>query len=160
MNLQLEVIYPALRKIKRFLATNKQHNVEKARDCVSDITKSIFDAAPLGIDLDGTIDEAPEFFSMLSKIWPGFVYIVTYRQDYEKACSDIKSYGVRADKVILADKLDKSSIIKEYGIKYYIDDMDECLINMPEDVTVFKIRNGGNFDDGKWLYSTITGRQL
>jgi hypothetical protein len=38
--------------------------------------------------------------------------------------------------------------------------MDECLINMPEDVTVFKIRNGGNFDNGKWLYSNITGRQL
>jgi hypothetical protein len=67
---------------------------------------------------------------------------------------------VHADRVILADKLDKSSIIKEYGIKYYIDDMDECLINMPEDVTVFKIRNGGNFDNGKWLYSNITGRQL
>ena len=159
-NLDLSVIYPALRKIKRFLATNRQCDLERARDCVADINKSIFDAGPLGIDLDGTIDEAPEFFSMLTKIWPGFVYIVTYRRDYEKACNDIKSHGVHADRVILADKLDKSSIIKEYGIKYYIDDMDECLINMPEDVTVFKIRNGGNFDDGKWLYSNITGRQL
>ena len=158
--MQLDVIYPALRKTKRFLATDRQCDVEKARDCVSDITKNIFDAAPLGIDLDGTIDEAPEFFSMLSKIWPGFVYIVTYRRDYEKACSDVKSYGVYADKVILADKLDKSSIIKKYGIKYYIDDMDECLSNMPEDVTVFKIRNGGNFDDGKWLYTKSTGQEL
>jgi hypothetical protein len=159
-NVDLGVIYPALRQIKRFLAVNKQYYLERARDCVADINKSIFDAGPLGIDLDGTIDEAPEFFSMLTKIWPGFVYIVTYRRDYEKACNDIKSHGVHADRVILADKLDKSSIIKEYGIKYYIDDMDECLINMPEDVTVFKIRNGGNFDNGKWLYSNITGRQL
>jgi hypothetical protein len=159
-NVDLGVIYPALRQIKRFLAVNKQYYLERARDCVGDINKSIFDAGPLGIDLDGTIDEAPEFFSMLTKIWPGFVYIVTYRRDYEKACNDIKSHGVHADRVILADKLDKSSIIKEYGIKYYIDDMDECLINMPEDVTVFKIRNGGNFDNGKWLYSNITGRQL
>jgi hypothetical protein len=159
-NVDLGVIYPALRQIKRFLAVNKQYYLERARDCVGDINKSIFDAGPLGIDLDGTIDEAPEFFSMLTKIWPGFVYIVTYRRDYEKACNDIKSHGVHADRVILADKLDKSSIIVEYGIKYYIDDMDECLINMPEDVTVFKIRNGGNFDNGKWLYSNITGRQL
>src|SRR4051812_46263292 len=44
------------------------------------------DSVPaLGIDLDGTIDQDPGFFSRLSEFWPGPVYIVTYRHDREKA---------------------------------------------------------------------------
>lgn len=44
----------------------------------------------------------------------------------------------------------------------FFDDMDEVLLHVPQDVTVFKVRNEGNFcfETRKWLYSTIAGRQL
>ena len=31
----------------------------------------------IALDLDGTIDEAPEFFRVLSECWPGKVYVIT-----------------------------------------------------------------------------------
>ncbi len=33
----------------------------------------------LRLDRDGTIDEAPEFFRLLAGMWPGPVYVITYR---------------------------------------------------------------------------------
>lgn len=35
-------------------------------------------------------------------------------------------------------------------------------MHIPEDITVLKIRNGGNFDaeSRQWLYSAATGRQI
>jgi hypothetical protein len=40
--------------------------------------------------------------------------------------------------------------------------MDEVITHIPEDVMVFKVRNGGNFcsDSGKWLYSKNTGKLI
>ena len=67
---------------------------------------------------------------------------------------------IHYDKVILVNSLDKSDTIRKYKIKFYIDDQDECLMNIPNDVTVFKIRNGGNFNNKKWLYSTDTGELI
>ncbi len=42
----------------------------------------------------------------------------------------------------------------------YIDDQDECLMDIPPEVTVFKIRNDGNFEESKWLYSSRTGSNI
>lgn len=36
--------------------------------------------------------------------------------------------------------------IAKRGITVYVDDQDEILMHVPEDVTVLKIRNGGNYD--------------
>jgi hypothetical protein len=47
-------------------------------------------------------------------------------------------------------------------LKSIFDDMDEVITHIPEDVMVFKVRNGGNFcsDSGKWLYSKNTGKLI
>ena len=117
----------------------------------------------LGLDLDGTIDEAPEFFRTLSKVWPGEVFVITYRNDQAKAEADVAKFGIQCDEVILVSSFDgKAEVIANRGISIYFDDQDEMLLNIPENVTVLKIRNGGNYDyeERKWLYSEETGRMI
>ncbi|MFG0333649.1 MAG: hypothetical protein ACF8TS_09835 [Maioricimonas sp. JB049] len=127
------------------------------------LIQSLFDAPAIGIDLDGCIDEAPEWFRTLSFVWPGNVYVITYRRDAEKARRDVASFGIRCDEVILVDRFDaKATVIAERNIAVYFDDQDEMLLHVPEGVTVLKIRNGGNYDfeERKWLFSDQTGRQV
>lgn len=48
---------------------------------------------------------------------------------------------------------DKARLCRELEIDVYFDDQDECIQDVGERTTVFKIRNGGNFDfdERKWL---------
>jgi hypothetical protein len=120
-------------------------------------------APAIALDLDGTIDEAPEFFRLLSESWPGKVYVITYRSDQAKAERDVAKFGIRCDEVILVSRFDeKADVIAERGISVYFDDQDEMLMHIPEGVTVLKIRNGGNYDfeARKWLFSDVTGRMI
>lgn len=120
-------------------------------------------APAIALDLDGTIDEAPEFFRLLSESWPGKVYVITYRSDQAKAERDVAKFGIRCDEVILVSRFDeKADVIAERGISVYFDDQDEMLMHIPKGVTVLKIRNGGNFDfeSRKWLFSDVTGRVI
>jgi len=119
-------------------------------------------APALGIDLDGTIDEAPDFFAEISNSWKGMVYVITYRDDEKKARDDAEKYGVRVDAVILVKSFEeKSRKIKELGITCFFDDMDEVLQHVAPECKVFKVRNEGNFDfeSKRWLYSKSTGEQ-
>jgi hypothetical protein len=121
------------------------------------------DSPSIGIDLDGTIDEAPEFFRLLTNLRPGRIYVITYRDDYARAVADVQRHGIKYDQVVLVDSFrEKAARITELGISVYFDDMDEMLMHIPEGVAVMKIRNGGNFDYAlrKWLYSKQTGREL
>lgn len=49
----------------------------------------------LGIDIDGCVDECPIFFRILTKCWPGKVFVVTYRADEAKARADLEGRGIR-----------------------------------------------------------------
>ena len=115
----------------------------------------------IGIDLDGTIDEAPIFFQMLTHRWPGRVFIITFRNDRQKAEERLAELGIRYDELVLVRSHEaKAEVIREQGILIYFDDQDEALQNIPHQVCVFKVRNGGNFDfiQQRWLYSERTGR--
>ena len=117
----------------------------------------------IGLDLDGCIDEAPDFFRPLSELWPGKIFVITFRHDYGKAKAYIDSFGIRYDEIILVQRFeDKAVVIENKGIGVYFDDQDEMLMHIPEGVTVLKIRNGGNFnaDTKQWLYSATTGREI
>jgi hypothetical protein len=116
----------------------------------------------LGMDLDGTVDEAPAFFRFLAGSWPGKIYVLTYRDDKVKAETAAAAFGVHAEVILVNTFSEKAARIRELGIKVFFDDMDEVLLHIPEDVAVFKVRNGGNFcfDTRKWLYSKSTGRQI
>lgn len=117
----------------------------------------------IGIDLDGCIDEAPTFFQILSKVWPGEVFVITYRNDLEKAKRDAESFGIQCTEVVMVSSFEqKAEEIAKRNIFVYFDDQDEILMHVKDGVTVFKIRNGGNYDfeDRKWLYSDQTGRTV
>jgi len=151
---QLNLLYNGIKS-----AINKQDF--KGRSAQARLfTKYICDCLPtLGLDIDGTIDENPQFFSHLSQSYPGRVVIITYRKDKQKAINDVTKHGIYFDQIVLVNSLsDKARVIKEEGVKIYFDDQDECIINIPSDVTVLKVRNGGNFVDGKWLFSNETGK--
>lgn len=117
----------------------------------------------IGIDLDGCIDEATPFFKALTHSWPGKTYVITFRSDAEKARRDVEGFGIKCDEVVLVSSFEaKADVIAEKGVSIYFDDQDEILMHIPEGVSVFKIRNGGNycFDSRKWLFSSTTGRQI
>jgi hypothetical protein len=121
------------------------------------------DVTAIGLDLDGCIDEAPGFFAPLSQIWPGHIYVITYRRDHDKAKQYVDSFNIRYTELILVQRFeDKATVIADKNIGVYFDDQDEMLMHIPVGVTVMKIRNGGNFDadSRQWLYSSITGRQI
>lgn len=126
------------------------------------LTKALTVPIPaLGLDLDGTIDENPLFFGILSRTWPGKVYVITYRNDYAKASDDLAGFGIHYDAIVLVSSFaQKAEKIRELQIGVYFDDMDEVITHIPDSVTVVKVRNGGNFDAGKWLYSPATGKEV
>lgn len=116
---------------------------------------------PIAFDIDGTIDQAPEFFSILSNIWPGKVYIITYREHRAKAITELESIGIRFDDLVIVNSMEeKGQVLVDNNIRVYIDDMDEVITNIPESVVVLKMRNGGNYKAGKWLYSGKTGTKV
>lgn len=116
----------------------------------------------LGIDLDGCVDES-SFFQILSHVWPGDVIVVTFRNDRDKAIADLEKHGIRfTDVVLVSSFAQKSEVIAERGISYYIDDQPEMLKNVPANVGVMLFRNEGNFDfeDKKWMLSEQTGKLI
>jgi len=117
----------------------------------------------LGIDLDGTIDESPVFFSILSHVWPGKVYVITFRNDVDGIIEALKKFNIKVtDIVMVATFEQKAKEIDRLGISVFFDDMDECLKNVAPNCTVMKIRNEGNFDydDKLWVYSDKTGKLI
>ncbi len=115
----------------------------------------------LGLDLDGCITEAPEFFSAWTHYWPGKVIVITYRRDRAKAIADLDERNIRYDEVVLVDRFEaKAEVIAEYGVTLYVDDQPEMLKNVPAGVNVMLFRNEGNFDfaDQRWMLSQETGK--
>lgn len=121
------------------------------------------EAINLGLDLDGLLDEANDFFKLLASIWPGNVVVISYRNDVAKAEADLERLGIKYDELVLVDSFDaKSDVIAEKNVGVYFDDQPEMLKNIPESVHVFLYRNGGNFDfdERLWLFSDRTARLL
>jgi len=117
----------------------------------------------LGLDLDGVLDENPKFFAVLTDVWPGDVFIITFRDDKASAQADLALLGIKYTDVILVNSFaEKAKVIERLAIDVFIDDQDEVLMHVPESVTVLKLRNGGNYDatEKKWLYSRTTGRPV
>ena len=115
----------------------------------------------LGLDLDGVITDAPEFFAAWTHSWPGKVIVITYRRDRAKAIMDLDERNIRYDEVVLVDRFEaKAEVIAEYGVTLYVDDQPEMLKNVPAGVNVMLFRNEGNFDfaDQRWMLSQQTGK--
>jgi hypothetical protein len=117
----------------------------------------------LGLDLDGTITDAPDFFKQLVEGWGGPVYVITYRDDMASCVRDLERYGIEVTEIILVNSLpEKAEWINKLGITVFFDDMDEVTKYIPYTVKVFKPRNSGNYcyDTKRWLYTEDTGYEI
>jgi hypothetical protein len=122
----------------------------------------------IGLDLDGLLDEQTEFFAFLTAALRAsghFIAVLTYRDPHSRT----KTEAHLAELEIIYDELhfarslsDKGRLCRELKIDVYFDDQDECLQNVDATTTVFKIRNGGNFDfqERKWLSTSKLTRLL
>lgn len=122
----------------------------------------------VGLDLDGLLDERPDFFSFLTaalRLAGHFVAVLTYRdpESRQRTETQLTQWGIQYDELHFAHSLsDKGRLCRELAIDTYFDDQDECLQDVGEKTTVFKIRNGGNFDfeECKWLSTAKLTRLL
>jgi hypothetical protein len=122
----------------------------------------------IGLDIDGLLDERPDFFSFLShalRAGGHFVAVLTYRDPDSRSRTEgqLAAWGISYDELHFARSLsDKGRLCREARIDVYFDDQDECLVGVDEKTTVFKIRNGGNFDTaaGKWMSTAKLTRLL
>lgn len=114
----------------------------------------------IGLDLDGTIDQAPEFFSHLSACWQGDVHIITYRSDRQGVIRDLERYCIKSTHIHLVESFEaKAKIANEFQILMMFDDMPEVLKSFDKGQNVCLIRNEGNYDfqNGRWQLSHKTG---
>ena len=122
----------------------------------------------IGLDLDGLLDELPEFFALLTAAFRGqghFIAVLTYRDSdsRQRTEAQLAGWGVQFDELHFARSLrDKGRLCRELGIDVYFDDQDECLQDVDARTAVFKVRNGGNFDFAgrKWLSTAKLTRLL
>lgn len=122
----------------------------------------------IGLDIDGLLDERPDFFAFLSvalRAGGHFVAVLTYRDPTAsvKTEAQLAAWGIVHDELHFAASLaDKGRLCRELDIDVYFDDQDECVVEVDERTTVFKVRNGGNFDftAGKWLSTNRLTRLL
>jgi hypothetical protein len=120
----------------------------------------------IGLDIDGLLDERPDFFSFLSaalRAGGHFVTVLTYRDPASRSRTEdqLAAWGIAYDELHFARSLaDKGRLCRELTLDVYFDDQDECLACVDERTTVFKVRNGGNFDFDarKWLSTNALTR--
>jgi hypothetical protein len=108
----------------------------------------------IALDIDGTISQAPDFFAHLSQHWPGKVYVITFREDLKEAQTKLDNWGIRYDELIRTSvHVSKADLMETRAdIRYFFEDMDYAIQDVPEQITCFKVRNEENFDfdEGKW----------
>lgn len=122
----------------------------------------------IGLDIDGLLDERPDFFSFLSHALRAaghIVAVLTYRdpESLPRTKGQLAAWGIEHDELHFARSLtDKGRLCRELNITVYFDDQDECVVGVDGTTTVFKIRNGGNFDfgGGKWVSTEMLTRLL
>jgi hypothetical protein len=106
----------------------------------------------VALDIDGTISEHPEFFAVISTALRAAghrVVVLTFRDPADRVATltHLTDWGVQFDDLVHAPtREDKGRICGQLGIELFFEDEDECIIGVPADVLVCKVRNGGNFN--------------
>ncbi len=121
------------------------------------------DRIKIGIDLDNTITasrESIKFFSTLTNllIAEHRIYIITNRQpNTEQDVADELEYlGIEYNQIVIT--ANKAEYVLKEGITILFEDTDEYFLSLPKNITVFKIREEGNFnfETHKWIASKKT----
>ena len=120
----------------------------------------------IGIDLDNTITASTEsmaFFALITNALKNIaeIHIITNRptddENRAETVQELSQLDIHYDHLEIT--AEKAGYILDKGIRIYVDDTDEYFQNLPESVTVLKIRESGNFDfdQHKWIYGNKTG---
>jgi uncharacterized HAD superfamily protein len=121
----------------------------------------------IAIDIDNTITASKssvEFFRTLTTLLISAhqIIIISNRDeaDRETTEEELDVLGIRYNKLILT--ADKAEYILKHGIEFLFEDTDEYLLELPDSVTVFKIREEGNFcfTEHKWIGSAKTVKMI
>ncbi|MHC4625195.1 MAG: hypothetical protein ACYS4W_14975 [Planctomycetota bacterium] len=112
-------------------------------------------ALKIGVDLDGTISEYPEFFRVLTGAMAEAgcrIYVITDRMPGSEAnvARELSDHGITYHTIKITS--DKAGFIEDEGIRVLFDDMDRYFRNLPADVAVFKIRQKYNFDFERMIW--------
>src|SRR5262249_30291239 len=122
----------------------------------------------VALDVDGTISEHPELFALLSaslRAAGHAVIVLTYRdpERIDATKTQLADWRITYDEIVFAGSLSgKGELCRQHGVEVFIDDQDECIVGVPENVLVLKVRNGGNFDYDRrrWLSTSKLTRLL
>ncbi|WP_146663540.1 hypothetical protein [Anaerohalosphaera lusitana] len=109
----------------------------------------------IGVDLDGTVSEYPEFFSFMTRALVSAcarVHVITDRPigtEWQVA-KELEGYGVVWDEIVITG--DKAGFIAREGVEVLFDDVDQYFEAVPQSVAVFKVRQHYNYDfeQGRW----------
>lgn len=101
----------------------------------------------IGVDLDDTISELPEFFAIVSQALRRHghkVYIVSYRSaaSFDESRREVAAWGIEHDGLfhpVDGERIGafKSRIASELDLDVFFDDMPEALAEMPPKVKRF-----------------------
>ena len=113
----------------------------------------------IGIDIDGTISSAPEFFSCLSKAFRHAghkVYIITYRSPraVQATRDQLALWGVQYDEMYLCGNMEemgqwKAKIAAMLELDVMFDDMPQSLCQLGPEVKRFWLCDPQEYDLGK-----------
>ena len=121
----------------------------------------------IALDLDNTITASPasvEFFRILTKalIGDNNIYIITDRDPAkrEETEEELAVLGIGFNKLVITGN--KAEYILKNGIEVFFENTDENILDLPEKVVAFKIRESGNFDfaERKFLGSKKTVKMI
>ena len=117
----------------------------------------------IGIDLDDCITYSLDFFVLLTHALydKAEIHIITNHEQTPESeqgtRQQLQDLNIKYHHLVLTG--DKADYIMDKGITIYFDDTDEYFLDLPESVTVFKIREPWNFDFDQhmWKYNSSTG---
>lgn len=121
----------------------------------------------IAIDLDNTINASRDsivFFSIMTHllIAEHRIVILTNREPgTEQAVADeLDCLGIDYSEIVIT--AEKAQYIKDNHITVVFENEDEYFLELGEEVTVFKIREDGNFDftEKKWIGSKKTTKMI
>ena len=118
------------------------------------------DGMKIALDLDNTITadkNSIEFFSILTQLFIAEhrIYIITNREPgtEQKIAEELDFLGIEYNEIVITPN--KAEYIRDHNITIFYENTDEYHLEIDENVTVFKIREPGNFSfpERKWITS-------
>jgi len=125
------------------------------------------DTMKIAIDLDNTITASREsirFFAVLTNllIAEHNIVIITNREPNteQDIAEELDCLGIEYSQIVITDR--KADFIRQNNVSIFFEDSDEYFLELPETVTVFKIRESGNFDfaEKKWIANKTTTKMI